>query len=90
MSDPVKKAQADAEMGIDNDMNIDPMLRSSTPDVTVEEVGEDDELDNSMETQDGNDEDGDVEFVDGKTVTDSSTTSPIAIPVRSHRDACIS
>ena len=90
MSDPVKKAQADAEMGIENDMIIDPMLRSSTPDVTISEVGEDDDLDNSMETQDGNDEDGDLEFVDGKTVTDSSTTSPIAIPVRSYRDACIS
>lgn len=77
MADPIRKAQADAEM------NLDPMLRSSTPDVTVEEVEEeDDAFDNSMETEDGNDDDGGAQNLSGKTVSSSAVTPPITIGAR--------
>lgn len=67
--------------------NIEPLLPqapiSSTPDVTVSEVAEDEEdgLDNSLEVEDGDGEER-LEFEDVKIISSSATTAPIAIRSR--------
>lgn len=76
-----KQAQENAD-----DMNIDPRLMQpqmgNTPDVTVEEVEAEDDVDIRMDIQDDNDGSGGLKHMDGVVVSESSTTSPIPIGSR--------
>jgi hypothetical protein len=77
-----RSAGIKAQEAADN-MNIDPMLmQQQDPDETVEEVDEDDDSDDSMEAQDGSDDGTGPKYVDGKVVSNSATTSPMAIDSR--------